>query len=121
MDAAALQDAIAERLFNTLQHDRFLLEYDSERAGGFEPLRFVPKGKVVVLGLISTKVPETPSVDELRRRIDEAARYVPLEQLGQEALRAAIDEPDAFSRTPEQGLTLGTYLVHRDSVAMPPR
>jgi 5-methyltetrahydropteroyltriglutamate--homocysteine methyltransferase len=74
-------DAIAERLFNELQHDRFLLEYDTERAGGFEPLRFVPQGKVVVLGLISTKVPETPTVDELRRRIDEAARYVPLEQL----------------------------------------
>ena len=74
-------DAIAERLFNTLQHDRFLLEYDTERAGGFEPLRFVPEGKVVVLGLISTKVPETPTVDELRRRIDEAARYLPLEQL----------------------------------------
>ena len=74
-------DAIAERLFGELQHDRFLLEYDTERAGGFEPLRFVPQGKVVVLGLISTKVPETPTVDELRRRIDEAARYVPLEQL----------------------------------------
>jgi 5-methyltetrahydropteroyltriglutamate--homocysteine methyltransferase len=74
-------DAIAERLFNELQHDRFLLEYDTERAGSFEPLRFVPKGKIVVLGLVSTKVPETPSVDELRRRIDEAARYVPLEQL----------------------------------------
>jgi 5-methyltetrahydropteroyltriglutamate--homocysteine methyltransferase len=74
-------DAIAERLFNELQHDRFLLEYDTERAGGFEPLRFVPPGKVVVLGLISTKVPETPTVVELRRRIDEAARYVPLEQL----------------------------------------
>jgi 5-methyltetrahydropteroyltriglutamate--homocysteine methyltransferase len=74
-------DAIAERLFNTLHHDRFLLEYDTPRAGGFEPLRFVPKGKIVVLGLISTKVPETPSVDELRRRLDEAASYVPLEQL----------------------------------------
>jgi 5-methyltetrahydropteroyltriglutamate--homocysteine methyltransferase len=74
-------DAIAERLFGELAHDRFLLEYDTERAGTFEPLRFVPKGKVVVLGLVSTKVPETPSVDELRRRIDEAARYVPLEQL----------------------------------------
>ena len=74
-------DAIAERMFNELQHDRFLLEYDTERAGGFEPLRFVPKGKLVVLGLVSTKVPETPSVDELRRRVDEAARYVPLEQL----------------------------------------
>ena len=74
-------DWIAERLFNELRHDRFLLEYDTERAGGFEPLRFVPQGKIVVLGLVSTKVPETPTVDELRRRIDEAARYLPLEQL----------------------------------------
>jgi 5-methyltetrahydropteroyltriglutamate--homocysteine methyltransferase len=74
-------DAIAERLFNTLAHQRFLLEYDTERAGGFEPLRFLPKGKVAVLGLVTTKVPETPSVDELRRRIDEAAQYAPLEQL----------------------------------------
>jgi 5-methyltetrahydropteroyltriglutamate--homocysteine methyltransferase len=74
-------DAIAERLFNELPHHRFLLEYDAPRAGTFEPLRFVPKGKLVVLGLVSTKVPETPSVDELARRIDEAARYVPLEQL----------------------------------------
>ena len=74
-------DAIAERLFTELQHDRFLLEYDTERAGGFEPLRFVPHDKIVVLGLVSTKVPETPTVDELQRRIDEAARYVPLEQL----------------------------------------
>jgi 5-methyltetrahydropteroyltriglutamate--homocysteine methyltransferase len=74
-------DQIAERLFNELRHDRFLLEYDTERAGGFEPLRFVPPGKIVVLGLISTKVPETPTVDDLRRRIDEAARYLPLEQL----------------------------------------
>ena len=74
-------DAIAERLFGELTHDRFLLEYDTERAGGFEPLRFVPRGKVVVLGLVTTKVPETPSVDDLRRRIDEAARYVPLDQL----------------------------------------
>ncbi len=74
-------DAIAERLFNELRHDRFLLEYDTERAGSFEPLRFVPKGKIVVLGLVSTKVPETPTIEELQRRIDEAARYVPLEQL----------------------------------------
>ena len=59
-------DAIAERLFNELPHDRFLLEYDSPRAGGFEPLRFVPKGKVVVLGLVSTKVPELETVDELQ-------------------------------------------------------
>src|SRR5579884_3893849 len=74
-------DAIAERLFNELPHHRFLLEYDSPRAGTFEPLRFVPRGKIIVLGLVSTKVPETPSVDELARRIEEAARYVPLEQL----------------------------------------
>ncbi len=74
-------DAIAERLFTELGHHRFLLEYDSPRAGGFEPLRFIPKGKVVVLGLVSTKVPDLESIKELRRRIDEASRYVPLAQL----------------------------------------
>jgi len=74
-------DAIAERLFSELPHDRFLLEYDSPRAGGFEPLRFVQKGKVVVLGLVSTKVPQLESVDELARRVDAAAKYVPLDCL----------------------------------------
>jgi 5-methyltetrahydropteroyltriglutamate--homocysteine methyltransferase len=74
-------DAIAERLFNALPHQRFLLEYDSPRAGSFEPLRHVPKGKVCVLGLVSTKVPELETPDALARRIDEAARYLPLEQL----------------------------------------
>ncbi|MGB7948784.1 MAG: methionine synthase [Candidatus Binatia bacterium] len=74
-------DAIAERLFNGLKHQRLLLEYDTERAGSFEPLRFVPKGKIAVLGLVTTKVPRLESVDELRRRIDEAARYLPLEQM----------------------------------------
>ena len=74
-------DAIAERLFNELPHQRFLLEYDSPRAGGFEPLRFVPKDKVVVLGLVSTKVAQLEDLDTLRRRIDEAARYIPLERL----------------------------------------
>jgi 5-methyltetrahydropteroyltriglutamate--homocysteine methyltransferase len=74
-------DAIAERLFNELPHRRFLLEYDSPRAGGFAPLRFVPKDKVVVLGLVSTKVPELESLDELKRRVDEAVKYVPLERL----------------------------------------
>ncbi|HTM59297.1 MAG TPA: cobalamin-independent methionine synthase II family protein [Burkholderiales bacterium] len=74
-------DAIAERLFNELPHQRFLLEYDSPRAGTFAPLRFVPKDKVVVLGLVSTKVPELESVDTLTRRIEEAAKYVPLERL----------------------------------------
>jgi 5-methyltetrahydropteroyltriglutamate--homocysteine methyltransferase len=74
-------DAIAERLFNELPHRRFLLEYDSPRAGSFAPLRFVPKGKIVVLGLVSTKVPQLESLDELQRRVDEAAKFLPLEQL----------------------------------------
>ena len=74
-------EAIAERLFNTLKHERFLLEYDTDRAGGFAPLRFVPKNKIVVLGLVSTKVPALESADELKRRIDEAARYLAVEQL----------------------------------------
>ncbi len=74
-------DEIAEKLFNGLDHPRLLLEYDTERAGSFEPLRFVPKGKIAVLGLITTKVGRVESIDELRRRIDEAARYLPIEQL----------------------------------------
>jgi 5-methyltetrahydropteroyltriglutamate--homocysteine methyltransferase len=74
-------ERIAERVFGQLQFDRFLLEFDTERAGGFEPLRFVPRGKTVVLGLISSKVSRLESTDELRRRLDEAARYVPLDHL----------------------------------------
>jgi 5-methyltetrahydropteroyltriglutamate--homocysteine methyltransferase len=74
-------EPIAEKAFGSLQVDRFLLEYDTDRAGGFEPLRFVPRSKIVVLGIISSKEPELESVDDLRRRIDEAARYVPLENL----------------------------------------
>jgi 5-methyltetrahydropteroyltriglutamate--homocysteine methyltransferase len=74
-------DPIAEKLFAELDVDLFLLEYESERAGTFEPLRFVPAGKGVVLGLVSSKVPELEAQDALRRRIDEASRYVPLENL----------------------------------------
>jgi 5-methyltetrahydropteroyltriglutamate--homocysteine methyltransferase len=74
-------DDIAERLLNELKHDRFLFEYDTPRAGGFEPLRFLPKGKVVVLGLVSTKVPQLEKIDDLKRRIDAAGQYAPLEQL----------------------------------------
>jgi len=74
-------EAIAEQLFSQLRCQRLLLEYDTEQSGGFEPLRFVPKGTVAVLGLISTRVPEVESMDDLRRRIDEASRYLPLEQL----------------------------------------
>lgn len=74
-------DAIAEKMFGTLGVDRFLLEYDDARSGTFEPLRFVPRGKVVVLGLISSKLPQLEDATTLTRRIEEAARYVPLENL----------------------------------------
>ncbi len=74
-------DFVAEALFNELNVDGFFLEYDDARSGGFEPLRFVPAGKVVVLGLVTTKRGELESADELKRRIDEASQYVPLEQL----------------------------------------
>jgi methionine synthase II (cobalamin-independent) len=74
-------DPIAEKLFGTLQVDRFLLEYDDARSGTFEPLRFVPAGKTVVLGLVSSKQPRLESRGDLARRIEEAARYVPLEHL----------------------------------------
>jgi 5-methyltetrahydropteroyltriglutamate--homocysteine methyltransferase len=74
-------DPIAEKLFTELQVDRFLLEYDDERSGTFEPLRLVPRGKTVVLGLVSSKLRELESAAELRRRIEAAARYVPLDHL----------------------------------------
>jgi 5-methyltetrahydropteroyltriglutamate--homocysteine methyltransferase len=74
-------DGIAEKLFGTLEVDRFLLEYDDQRSGTFEPLRFVPRGKAVVLGLISSKLPGLEDSAVLARRIDEAARYVPIENL----------------------------------------
>jgi 5-methyltetrahydropteroyltriglutamate--homocysteine methyltransferase len=74
-------DPIAERLFTQLTVDVFLLEYESERAGSFEPLRFVPPDKSVVLGLVSSKLPALESQDEIMRRIEEASRYVPLERL----------------------------------------
>jgi 5-methyltetrahydropteroyltriglutamate--homocysteine methyltransferase len=74
-------EPIAEKLFGTLAVDRFLLEYDTERAGTFEPLRFMPRDKMVVLGLVSSKTPRLESQDELLRRIDEASRYVPIENL----------------------------------------
>ncbi len=75
-------EPVAEVLFNEFNVDGYFLEYDSSRAGDFSPLRFVPKGKTVVLGLVTTKKGTLESKDEVKRRIDEAARYVPLEQLG---------------------------------------
>lgn len=74
-------EPVAEVLFNELDVDGYFLEYDDARSGTFSPLRFVPKGKIVVLGLVSTKVGELESKDELKRRIDEAAKYLPLEQM----------------------------------------
>jgi 5-methyltetrahydropteroyltriglutamate--homocysteine methyltransferase len=79
--AEGCYDAIAEQLFSQLHADRFLLEYDDQRSGSFEPLRFVPPGRIVVLGLVTTKTDVLESQTELLRRIDAAARYVPLEQL----------------------------------------
>jgi 5-methyltetrahydropteroyltriglutamate--homocysteine methyltransferase len=74
-------EPVAELLFNEIAVDGYFLEYDSDRAGGFAPLRFLPKGKTAVLGLVTTKSPKMETKDELKRRIDEASRYVPLEQL----------------------------------------
>ena len=74
-------DAIADAIFNHIAVDSYLLEFDSERAGGFEPLRFLPKGKGVVLGLVTTKSPKLETQSEIKRRVEEATRYVPLESL----------------------------------------
>jgi 5-methyltetrahydropteroyltriglutamate--homocysteine methyltransferase len=74
-------EPIADLLFNEIGVDGYFLEYDSARAGGFEPLRFLPKGKTAVLGLVTTKSGKLESKDELKRRIDEAAKHAPLEQL----------------------------------------
>ena len=90
-------DAIAEKLFGTLAVDRFLLEYDDERSGTFEPLRFVPKGKTVVLGLVSSKVPRMEDPDVLARRIGEASKYVPIENL-------ALSPQCGFASTAEGNL-----------------
>jgi 5-methyltetrahydropteroyltriglutamate--homocysteine methyltransferase len=79
--AAGGYDSIAERFFHELSVDRFLLEYDDERSGSFAPLRYVPKGKTVVLGLVSSKRPELERKEDLLRRINDAAKILPLEQL----------------------------------------
>ncbi|GAB3304374.1 5-methyltetrahydropteroyltriglutamate--homocysteine S-methyltransferase [Geodermatophilus aquaeductus] len=98
-------DFVAEALFGGLEVDGFFLEYDDARSGGFEPLRFVPPGKRVVLGLVTTKRPGLESRDDLKRRIEEAARHVPLEQL-------AISPQCGFSSTVE-----GNALTRDEQVA----
>jgi 5-methyltetrahydropteroyltriglutamate--homocysteine methyltransferase len=90
-------DTIAEKLFNSLRVDRFLLEYDDERAGTFEPLRLVPKDKVVVLGLITTKKPQLEKSDDVVRRVSEAAKYFPIENM-------AISPQCGFASTAEGNL-----------------
>ena len=79
--ASGSYDFVAEALFGELNVDGFFLEFDDERSGGFEPLRFVPPGKMVVLGLVTTKRGALENPDDLKRRIEEASRFVPLEQL----------------------------------------
>jgi 5-methyltetrahydropteroyltriglutamate--homocysteine methyltransferase len=92
-------EPVAEALFNQINSDAYFMEYDSERAGGFEPLRFVPRGnKVVVLGLVTSKTGALETKDELKRRIDEAAKFLPLEQL-------ALSPQCGFAST-EEGNTL---------------
>jgi 5-methyltetrahydropteroyltriglutamate--homocysteine methyltransferase len=98
-------DHVAEALFNELNVDGFFLEYDDERSGGFEPLRFVPKGKFVVLGLVTSKRAELEKKDDLKRRIDAAAKFVPLEQL-------CLSPQCGFSSTHEgNDLTLNDQLA----------
>lgn len=74
-------DFVADIMFNEINVDGYFLEYDTERAGGFEPLRFVPDGKIVALGLVSTKTPELESADAVKRRIEEASKFAPIERL----------------------------------------
>jgi 5-methyltetrahydropteroyltriglutamate--homocysteine methyltransferase len=98
-------DFVAEALFSELAVDGFFLEYDDERSGGFAPLRFVPPGKRVVLGLVTTKRGELESKDALKRRIEEASRYVPLDQL-------CLSPQCGFSSTVE-----GNVLTYDEEVA----
>jgi 5-methyltetrahydropteroyltriglutamate--homocysteine methyltransferase len=93
-------EPVAEALLSEMQVDGYFLEYDDERSGDFRPLRFLPKGKIVVLGLVTTKVGTMEAKDTLKRRIEEAARYAPLEQL-------ALSPQCGFSST-----------VHGNAIAM---
>ncbi len=98
-------DYVAEALFSELEVDGFFLEYDDDRSGGFEPLRFVPRGKQVVLGLVTTKRGVLESKEELKRRIDEASRFVPLDQL-------CLSPQCGFSSTVE-----GNAITYEEQVA----
>jgi 5-methyltetrahydropteroyltriglutamate--homocysteine methyltransferase len=91
-------EPVAEVLFNQINVDAYFMEYDSDRAGGFEPLRFVPRGnKIVVLGLVTSKTGELESKDDIKRRIEAASKYLPLEQL-------ALSPQCGFASTEEGNL-----------------
>src|SRR5918997_2118959 len=108
-------DFVAEALFGGLEVDGFFLEYDDARSGGFEPLRFVPPGKRVVLGLVTTKRPELENRDDLKRRIDEAARYVPLEQLALSTQGGRPCPPPSAGPTPTEDPREGPAVAVRRS------
>jgi len=99
-------EPIADAMFNQMNIDTFFLEYDNARAGGFEPLRFVPKGKVIVLGLVGSRTAELESPDLLKRRIDEAAKYVPMDQL---------------ALSPHCGFATGVFMSQSDSIDLEKR
>jgi 5-methyltetrahydropteroyltriglutamate--homocysteine methyltransferase len=92
-------EPVAEILFNTINVHGYFMEYDNERAGGFEPLRYVPKGKTVVLGLVTSKSGTLEKKDDIKRRIDEAAKFIDLDQL-------CLSPQCGFAST-EEGNTLG--------------
>lgn len=95
-------DPVAEMLFNEINVDSYFLEYDTARAGTFEPLRFVPKNKSVVLGLVSSKLPQLEAKDELKRRIDEAAKFIDLDQLALSPQCGFASTAPGNKLTPEQ-------------------
>ena len=95
-------ERIAEKSFSRLAVDAFFLEFDSERAGGFEPLRFIPKGKKVVIGAVSTKKDELESKDELKRKIDAAAKFVPVENLSLSPQCGFASHQQGSGLTPQQ-------------------
>ena len=97
-------DVVAERLFNKLDIPVFFLEYDSARAGGFSPLRHVPKDKRVILGLVTTKNGEMETRDEIHRRVDEAAKHISLDRLGisPQCGFASIDRGNPLSRQAQE-------------------
>ncbi|MEE8445334.1 MAG: 5-methyltetrahydropteroyltriglutamate--homocysteine S-methyltransferase, partial [Alphaproteobacteria bacterium] len=110
-------DPIAERLFNDMAVDFFFLEYDNERAGTFDPLRFVPDGKTIVLGLVATHDPELEAADALKHRIEEASRFIALDRLAlspQCGFATSADQPGAVSADMQKAKLARVVEVSRD-------